>query len=108
MASKSVQFYGKVSEGRAVKIVWVDEKIVFVCLAEMNERGHSRGLPTLKLAGPDDRSIFDLVYSFQSFAPEISEGEFNSVAQAVSEAIISFSSELPILEGLSQANINLS
>lgn len=105
MGKEIVKYHGTESEGRAVKLVWFDDQLVFVCVAEMNERGHSRGLPTLTVASPDDRKTMDLVYSFQSFAPELTAEEFNSIARRVSDSIIAFSSELPLEDGLSQTNL---
>ena len=105
MAKEIVKYHGIESESRAVKMVWVDDQLVFVCIAEMNERGHSRGLPTLKIASPDDRKAMDLAYSSRSFAPEMTAEEFNSIARRVSDSILAFASELPLKDGLSQTNL---
>lgn len=105
MSHNTIKYHGVCSEGRVAKIVWIDDKIVFGCVAELNERGHSKGLPTIRIAGPDDQKMMKSIYAFRSFTPEITEAEFIEVANAVSQSIISFTSELPLEKGLSQTNL---
>lgn len=105
MPRKTVKYHGIESENRAVKLVWVDDQLVFSCIAEANECGHSKGIPTIKIAGPDDRKLMDLVYSFRSFAPEITAEEYNAIARNVSNSILEFTSELPLKDGLSQTDL---